>query len=87
MRGKTREMKRPQGFNIDPRKMFIELARREMSPMDVSNNTGLSYAAVYDILYHNGAAKCRTIGKIARCIGCDVTDILEDPPRKEGERK
>lgn len=62
-------------MRIDRKKYEIAMARACKRPTDIKA-TGISSCTLSAAI--NGTSRPATIGRIARAIGCDVTDLLAD---------
>lgn len=63
-------------LQISQDKMQIEMAKKCMNPYDLCNAAGISYTS-YRRIVKVGGCKLATLGKIAKALDCEVTDILE----------
>lgn len=64
-------------MNIDVKKIFVIMARNCMSDKEMLNNAKISAATWNQIKNGKCKAKTSTIGKIAKGLGVDVTEIIE----------
>lgn len=63
-------------LKISQDKVQLRMAELYMNPYDLCSNAGISYAS-YRRIMKNGGCKIATLGKIAKALSVDVTDILE----------
>ncbi len=64
-------------FEISQDKLQLEMARKEMNPYDLCSKANISYAS-YRRIIKMGVCKIATLGKIAKALSVDVTEILVD---------
>lgn len=62
-------------MRIDPKKMELYLARACMSETDLRNETSPQTLLR---IRRGMEVKPKTVGRIARALGVDVTDIIQD---------
>ena len=62
-------------MRIDPKKMELYLARACMSETDLRNGTSPQTLLR---IRRGMEGKPKTVGRIARALGVDVTDIIQD---------
>lgn len=62
-------------MHIDPKKMELYLARACMSETDLRNGTSPQTLLR---IRRGMEVKPKTVGRIARALGVDVTDIIQD---------
>lgn len=65
-------------MKLNVKKVFIIMARKCMNDTDLLRNAGLSAGTWNQIKTGKCVAKIGTIGKIAKGLGVDVTEILQD---------
>ena len=53
------------------------MARKTMNPYGLCEKAGICYAS-YRRIVNGATCKPATVGKIARALGVDVTEIIED---------
>ena len=70
-------MKPMTNLSINQDKVQTIMARNCMNPYDLCSKAGISYQSYRRIMVHGGC-KIATLGKIARALGVDVTEILQD---------
>lgn len=63
-------------FRLDRNAVETALARKCMTTMDLAWASGLSYQAIIRALKPDAAVYPATIGKLARALGVDVTEII-----------
>lgn len=63
-------------MKIPKRKLEIIMAKMEMSTSDIIQR-GMPRPTL-DRIKATESAKPETVGKLAKILGCDVTDLLED---------
>lgn len=63
-------------LKISQSKVQLRMAEKCMNPYDLCSAANISYASYRRIMKYGGC-KIATIGKIAKALNCDVTDILE----------
>lgn len=64
-------------LKIGQDKIQLKMANQCMNPYDLCSKAGISYAT-YRRIIREGTCKIATLGKLAKALGCDVTEILED---------
>ena len=64
-------------MKLDKRKIEIAMARAQLSREDLSEKSNLPFTTIRNAIQRTG---CRpiTAGKIAKALGVDVTEIIED---------
>ena len=70
-------------MNLIRKKYDLACARACLSTKEVAKKAGIPRATI-DTCLNRGSASVATIGKIARALGVDVLDILEDEKSMEG---
>ena len=63
------------GLKVDRDKIQLAMARKEMNPYDLCSIAGISYTGYRRIL-KEGNCKVSTLGKLAKALDCDVTEII-----------
>lgn len=63
-------------MKIDKIKLELKMAEAIMNPKEVSDKAGISYPAFRRAI-HGGNSKFSTIGRIAKALGVDVSEIIE----------
>ena len=63
-------------MKINKDKVHVFMARKEMTLKDLANEYGCTVQYINATLTR-GTARPATIGKIARILGCDVTEIID----------
>lgn len=63
-------------LKVSQDKVQLAMARKQMNPYDLCSEASISYAA-YRRIMKEGNCKIATLGKIAKALGCDVTEIIE----------
>lgn len=64
-------------LKISVYKMHLIMANNCLNPYDICGKSGISYQA-YQRIIKTGNCKIGTLGKIAKALNVDVTEILED---------
>lgn len=64
-------------MKVNREKIRVAMARTCMSSGEISEAAGLSRQTVNNVLYGRNVRPC-TLGKVARVLGVDVTEILEE---------
>lgn len=64
-------------MKIDSSKLLIALATACMNPYDLCKACGFQYQT-YRRLVAGKPCKPATVGKVAKALGCEVTDLLEN---------
>ena len=64
-------------MRVDAKKLRLAMARKCMESSDLSEACSLSIGTIYNVLTGR-PCNLSTIGKIAKALGVDVTEILED---------
>lgn len=65
-------------MKLNIKKIFIIMARKCMNDKDLLEKSGLSVGTWNQIKSGKCKAKTSSIGKIAKGLGVDVTEIIED---------
>ncbi len=65
-----------ENMRVSKKKIELEMSRRCMSVGDIVAK-GIS-KGTFDRVRYAESAKPETVGRIAKAIGCDVTEILAD---------
>lgn len=62
---------------IDPAKLKLAMARKCLNTLELCDRAGMKYQAFRRV--SNGKVNCKpsTVGRIARALGVDVTEIIE----------
>lgn len=63
-------------MKIDARKLEIIMAKALMNPKEVSIKAGISYPA-FKRAWEQKNVKISTVGRIAKALGVDVLEIIE----------
>ncbi len=61
---------------VNRTKVQLKMAEKCMNPYDLCSKAGLSYAS-YRRIMKQGGCKLGTLGKIAKALECNVTEIIE----------
>ena len=64
-------------MKISSKKMVLCMAKACIDPMEISKAANISYPCVKRAM-ENGNLKLSTIGKIARALGVEVEELLEE---------
>lgn len=64
-------------LRINQDKVQIKMAEKCMNPYDLCSAAGISYTS-YRRIMKKGGCKIATLGKIAKALGVDVKEILEE---------
>lgn len=65
-------------MNIDPIKIKVLLAKREVSVLEFCKQNKLPYSTVTALLQRKRNGNIKTIGKIAQALNVSIDEILED---------
>ena len=65
-------------MRIDEKKLKIAMARACMNRNDLAKASGVALGTLCGISAKGGKAAVITVGKLAKALGCDVTEILAD---------
>lgn len=65
-------------MRIDEKKLKIAMARACMNRNDLIKASGVGTSTLSAISTKGGKAAVITVGKLAKALGCDVTEILAD---------
>ena len=79
-------MKPMTNLSLSQDKVQTAMARNCMNPYDLCSKAGISYQSYRRIMI-KGGCKIATLGRIARALGVDVTDILENTFAEVGENQ
>lgn len=71
------KMKGSENMKINKSKLLIALANACMNPYDLCKAVGMQYQN-YRRIVNGGNCKPATVGKIAKALNVDVTELLED---------
>lgn len=63
-------------LQISQNKVQLLMAEKCMNPYDLCSAAGISYAS-YRRIMKEGGCKIATLGKIAKALACNVTEIIE----------
>ncbi|MDO5540862.1 MAG: helix-turn-helix transcriptional regulator [Eubacteriales bacterium] len=63
-------------LKISQDKVQLRMADKCMNPYDLCSAAGISYAS-YRRIMKVGGCKLATLGKLAKALGCNVTEIIE----------
>ena len=63
-------------MKISKKKLDIALANAGITKKELSKKSGVNVCIIASITKQNKTP--RTVGKIAKALGCEVTDLLED---------
>lgn len=74
----TKETKRGDSMKINIQKTEVAMARACITISEIEKITGIKRQAITAILKGKRNPKPATIGKIAKALNCDVTDLLEE---------
>lgn len=64
-------------MKVDRKKLFIAMARAELNRDMLAAKAGMPIPTVCNAL-HRGSCRPATLGRIAKALGVDVTEILAD---------
>lgn len=64
-------------MKIDKAKLEIAMARAELNRNALAEKADMPIPTICNV-YSRGTCKPATAGRIAKALGCDVTEILED---------
>lgn len=62
-------------LQVSQDKVQLKMAERCMNPYDLCSAAGISYAS-YRRIMKAGGCKIATLGKIAKALECNVTEII-----------
>ncbi|WP_276797783.1 hypothetical protein [Fusobacterium gonidiaformans] len=65
-------------MKLDKQKFEIAKARKCLRTIDIAKKSGVSIPVLMKIGVENYEMKPITVGKIAKALGVDVTELLED---------
>ncbi len=63
-------------LKISQNKVQILMAKKCMNPYDLCSSANISYAS-YRRIMKVGGCKLATLGKIAKALDCEITEIIE----------
>lgn len=63
-------------MKIDTNKLIMEMARQEVSNIELAEMTGLTTTSI-STLRKKGTCRGTTLGKVAKALKLDVTDLME----------
>ena len=66
-----------KNLKIDKAKLEIAMARAELNRNALAEKADMPIPTICNV-YSRGTCKPATAGRIAKALGCDVTEILED---------
>ncbi len=69
-------------FVVDPVKIRLNLARRQMTRKELCMITGIK-SSNFSIILKRGTVRPKTAGAIADALGVDVTEIIVTEERKK----
>ena len=64
-------------LKINKAKLEIAMARAELNRNTLAEKAGMPIPTICNV-YSRGTCKPATAGRIAKALGCDITEILED---------
>ena len=64
-------------MKISKSKLEIAMARAELNRNTLADKAKIPIPTICNV-YQRGSCKPATAGKIAKALGCDVTEIIED---------
>lgn len=64
-------------MKINKEKLEIAMARAELNRNTLAEKAGMPIPTICNV-YSRGTCKPATAGRIAKALGCDITEILED---------
>ena len=64
-------------MKINKAKLEIAMARAELNRNTLAEKAGMPIPTICNV-YSRGTCKPATAGRIAKALGCDITEILED---------
>lgn len=62
---------------VSAEKVQLKMAKACMNPYDLCSKAEISYPS-YQRIIKTGNCKLSTLGKIAKALDCDPTDIIQD---------
>lgn len=65
-------------MRLDVRKVELALAEKEMNTADLARATGYSLNTIREYITLKRNPNTKSIGKIAKALGVDVVEILEE---------
>lgn len=65
-------------MEINTKKLQIAMARRCMDTKDLSKKIGCTTTSIQQIVSGRRGVPIKKLGEIAKALGIDVTEILED---------
>lgn len=68
-------MKPMTNLQVSQDKVQLKMAEKCMNPYDLCSAAGISYAS-YRRIMKAGGCKIATLGKIAKALDCNVTEII-----------
>ena len=74
-------------MKLDPKKLEIEMARMEMGVRDLAAKADISFLAVSKYIRGLMNPQTKPIGKIAKALNVDVTEIIVGEGRKDETKK
>jgi len=64
-------------MKVNKNKLYLAMARACMTTADLTEKTGMPRPTLNNIIVGRNAMPAN-VGRIAKALGCDVTDIMED---------
>lgn len=64
-------------MKLDKKKVFLFMARRRFTQRDLADKVGCARQTLYR-LENGGECRPELLGRIAKALGVDVTEIMED---------
>ena len=74
-------------MKLDPKKLEIEMARREMGVRDLAAKADISFSAVSKYIRGLMNPKTKPIGKIAKALNVDVTEIIMEERGEDNKKE
>lgn len=63
---------------LDKKKFNLVLARAEMNKLDLAQKSGISPSTICKAVNKNSCLRTATIGRIAKALGVDPSEIIEE---------
>lgn len=65
-------------MKVNTKKIRVELALRNWNLIDLSRNSNIPYGTIISVMNETRGGSIKTIGKISRCLGVELTDLVEE---------
>jgi transcriptional regulator with XRE-family HTH domain len=68
----------PRRLTQDPRRLYLKRAEAGLTSKDLAKRAGVNPATIWRLENGNRSARADILGRLARALGCPVTDLMPD---------